>query len=130
MKLSLHHTHDFEKKTTFIQAICHKLEKRRADFFQFKITQMQFVSILSICVHPASRSFCCISSMLFNSFKWLLQCFVLLFGHFGWHLKLHHSEAHSTGMFKLRKHIEKTFKPKPTISSVVNLEAQYSFFFR
>ena len=29
---------DFEKKTTFIQAICNNFEKRRADFF--KITQM------------------------------------------------------------------------------------------
>ena len=42
------------------------------------------------------------------------------FGHFGCHVKLHHSKAHS--MFKLRKHGGRTFyKPKLTISSVVNL---------
>ena len=36
MKLSLHHKQDDseKKKTTFIQAICHKLEKHRADLFQ------------------------------------------------------------------------------------------------
>ena len=50
----------------------------------FKIIQMQSVSILPICVYPhASLSFYCIAFTLFNSFKLLLQCFILLFGHFG-----------------------------------------------
>ena len=46
-------------KTTFLQPICHKLEKRRPDFY--KITEMQSVSILS---HPSilpSLSVWCIS---------------------------------------------------------------------
>ena len=33
----------------------------------------------------ASLSFCCISFKLFNSLKWLVQCFILFFGHFGCH---------------------------------------------
>ena len=35
IKLSLHHKRNgSEKKTTFIEAICHNFEKRRVDFFQ------------------------------------------------------------------------------------------------
>ena len=46
----------------------------------FTIIQMQSYSISSICVHRCfSLSFCWISFMLFDSFKWLLQCFILLF---------------------------------------------------
>ena len=70
------------KKTTFIQAISHKLEKRRVDLSQ------DYLSILRpspfMYIH-ASLSFFSISFMLFNSFKWLLQCFILLFGDFANH---------------------------------------------
>ena len=41
-----------------------------------------FQSCTFMSIH-ASLSFCSISFMLFNNFKWLLQCFILLFGCFG-----------------------------------------------
>ena len=48
----------------------------------FKIIQIQSVSILELSIH-ASLSCYFISVMLFKSFKWSLQCFILLFWHFG-----------------------------------------------
>ena len=51
----------------------------------FKITQMQsFQSCPFVSIH-ASLSFCCVSFVVFNIFKWFLQCFIPHFGHFGCH---------------------------------------------
>ena len=49
--------------------------------------------------------------MFSNSFKWLLQCFVLLFGHFGCH---EITSFGSPSMFKLRKTVEKPFNSSRT----------------
>ena len=76
------------KKTTFIQAaISHKLEKRRADLSQDypDVMHLSMLRPSPFMFIRASLSFCSISFMLFNSFKWLLQCFILLFGHFANH---------------------------------------------
>ena len=70
----------FWAKTTHIQAICHKHEKRRAHFFLRLPKCNPFQSLPFLSIH-ASLSFCSISFMLFNTFEWLLQCFILLFGH-------------------------------------------------
>ena len=66
--------------------------------FLFKITQMQSVSILSICVHP------CFSFLLLalNGYCNVLFYFLGILCV----MKLHHSKAH--GIFKLRKHGGKT----------------------
>ena len=69
------------RKTTFIQAICHLTWKTLGTLFSSlpKCTPSQSCPFVSI---HASLSFYCISFIMFNSFKWLLQCFILLFGHF------------------------------------------------
>ena len=70
----------FWAKTSFIPTICHKLEKRRAAFFQDHPGKCNpFHSCPFLSIH-ASLSFWSISFTLFNSFNWLLQCFILLFG--------------------------------------------------
>ena len=91
----------FWAKTTFIQAICHKLEKRRADFFKDYPNAIRF-NLIHLWPSILLLSFCCISFMLFNSFKWLLQCFVLLLGHFGCLVKLQSSSSpESAGLWPL-----------------------------
>ena len=66
-----------------MQVICHKLEKRRADFFLDNPNAIRF-NVVHLCPSMLlSLSFCCISFELLSSFKWLLQCFDLRFGHFG-----------------------------------------------
>ena len=73
-KLSLRHKQDYSEKNS------HKLEKRWAAFFQDYQNQSVSDNLRPfVCIH-ASLCF-----MLFNGFKWLLQCFTLLFGHFGCH---------------------------------------------
>ena len=63
-------------------------------------------AVFLLCCLTGSRGYCNVS--------------FYFFGHFGCHVKLHHSKAHGT--FKLRKHGGRTFyKLKPTISSVVDL---------
>ena len=59
------------KLSTFIQAICHKFEKRLADFY--KITQMQSVSII---VHL------CPSMLLFSIVVFLLRCLTVSSGYY------------------------------------------------
>ena len=75
------------KKTTFIQAISHELEKRCANLSQDypNVMHLSMLRPSPFTFIRASLSFCSISFMLFNSFKWLLQCFILLFGHFANH---------------------------------------------
>ena len=84
MKLSLHRKQDdCERKRPLSMRFAINV-KNGGTTLLFKITQTQSVSILSIFVRPyASPSFCCIFFMILNSFKWLLQCLILLFGHFG-----------------------------------------------
>ena len=100
--------------------------KTSGRFFFFMITQMQSVSILSddLCLSMFLLPFDAFLKLFFKSFKWLLHRFVLPFGHFGCH------KITSFGMFKLRNHGRKTFRLNPNISSVVDLEAQYSSAFR
>ena len=65
--------------------------------------------------------------MFSSSFKWLLHCFVLLFGHFGCH------EITSFGSPRYVQTAKTRWKKlllKPNISLVVDLEAQYSTAFR
>ena len=79
-----HKQDDSEKKRLLSRQFAINLKNRGLTFF--KITQMQFVSILSISAHPCLSFlllFFCF--MLFNSFVWLLQCAILLFGQFGYH---------------------------------------------
>ena len=63
----------FWAKTTVIQAMCHKLEKSRAYFFQrlFKCNPFQSCPFVSI---HTSLSFCCayISFTLFKRFKYII----------------------------------------------------------
>ena len=80
-------TRSFWVNTGFILAICHKLEKRWADFFQDYPKCHPFQSYPFMSIH-ASLSFCCNSFNLCGStiLKWLLQCFIFYFvGHFGCH---------------------------------------------
>ena len=71
MKLSLHHKQDdSEKKTTFIQVICHKLEKRRADLFQDYPNAIHFCpsmllfpfAVLLLCCSTVLGGYCNVSS--------------------------------------------------------------------
>ena len=103
-------------KTKFLYTLSRQfavdLKNVRPIFFSRlpKCIPFQYCPFVSI---HGSLFFCCISFLLFNSFKWLLQCFVPLSGHFGCH------EITSFGS-KLRK------LRKLNISSVVDREAQYS----
>ena len=40
-------------------------------------------NVMYIYVHPCLSFLLQYLQYLFNKFKWLLQCFILLFGHFG-----------------------------------------------
>ena len=57
-----------------------KFECMLLSLHMFHVLQVHTMSM------PATKlSFCCITFMLFSGIKWLLQCFILLFGHFRCH---------------------------------------------
>ena len=60
---------------------CHNFEKRHADFFQDYPNVIHF-NLAHLCPSMLFFPFA-VFVVLFNSFKWFLQCFILFFGHFG-----------------------------------------------
>ena len=103
IKLSLDHTHDdSEQKRPLSRRFAGNLKNARPIFF--KIIQMQFVSMLSIFVHPCVSVFpfgiflsCCSTVLHVSGYCNVSFYFLGILGV----MKLHHSEAH--GMFKVGK---------------------------
>ena len=68
------------KKRTLSRRFAINLKNVRADVFQDYPDAMQF-NLVQLCPSMLLFPFA-VLRLLFNRFKWLLQCFNLIFGHF------------------------------------------------
>ena len=93
------------------KATCHKLDRRRADFFQDYPNEIR-LNLVHLCPSMLLFPFAVFllsSSTVLSSYCNVSFYFLDILGV----MNVHHSEA--DGMFKLGKHGAKTLEPKPTI---------------